>query len=125
MATGVATTLDIDRYDAMTPTVWEEWLKLPIRDTDRAIGTVIGQVRVPTIIVLARYSRMPLKRPKFSSRAIRQRDSGRCQYTCRPLGVNEGNIDHVMPRSRGSLTSWDSSVLAAKDVNISEGRPDT
>ena len=76
MATGVATALDIDRYDAMTPTVWVEWQKLPIRDTDHAIGTVIRQVRVPTIIVLARYSRMPLKRPKFSSRAIRQRDGG-------------------------------------------------
>ncbi|MDA7525682.1 hypothetical protein N8525_00830 [Verrucomicrobiales bacterium] len=83
MATGVATALDIDRYDAMTPTAWEEWQKLPIRDTEHAIGTVIGQVRVPTIIVLARYSRMPLKRPKFSSRAIRQRDGGRCQYTGR------------------------------------------
>ena len=117
MATGVATALNIEGHDAMIPTIWEDWQKLEVRETDNAIGTVCGPVRVPTIIVLARYNRVPLKRPKFSPRAIRERDGGRCQYTGRTLSIDEGNIDHVMPRSRGGLTSWENCVLAAKDVN--------
>ena len=117
MATGVATALDIEGHEAMTPTIWDDWQALPVRDTDNPIGTVHGPVRVPTIIVLARYNRVPLKRPKFNPRAIRDRDGGRCQYTGHPLSIDEGNIDYVMPRSRGGLTSWENCVLAAKDVN--------
>jgi len=33
------------------------------------------------------------------------------------LGPDEGNIDHVMPRSRGGATSWKNCVLASKNVN--------
>lgn len=117
MATDVATALAIEGQDAMTPTTWEDWQTLPVRETDESIGTVHGPVRVPTVIVLARYNRVPVKRPKFSARAIRERDGGRCQYTGRPLTPDQGNIDHVIPRSRGGPTSWENCVLAAKDVN--------
>lgn len=117
MATDVATALDIQGTDSMVPTPWEDWQDLPVRNTDAFIGTVHGSVRVPTVIVLANFNRVPLKRPKFSARAIRERDGGRCQYTGRPLAPEEGNIDHVVPRSRGGATSWDNCVLAAKDVN--------
>jgi 5-methylcytosine-specific restriction endonuclease McrA len=39
------------------------------------------------------------------------------QYTCRKLAPHEGNIDHVVPRSRGGKTSWDNCVLAHKEIN--------
>jgi len=40
-----------------------------------------------------------------------------CQYTGRKLAPHEGNIDHVVPRSRGGRTSWDNCVLAHREVN--------
>ena len=40
-----------------------------------------------------------------------------CQYTGRKLSPKEGNIDHVVPRSRGGQTSWDNCVLAHREVN--------
>jgi len=40
-----------------------------------------------------------------------------CQYTGRKLAPHEGNIDHVVPRSRGGKTSWDNCVLAHKEIN--------
>ena len=58
-----------------------------------------------------------MKRPKFSSRSLWERDGGRCQYTGRRLERDEGNIDHVIPRSRGGDTSWDNCVIADKRVN--------
>jgi 5-methylcytosine-specific restriction endonuclease McrA len=117
MATDVATVLSIEGQDAMSPTLWAEWQDLPVRESDESIGTVHGRIRVPTVIVLANFSRVPRKRPKFSAWVIRQRDGGRCQYTGRELAPNEGNIDHVLPRSRGGHADWENCVLAARDVN--------
>lgn len=117
MATDTATALDIRGEDWMVPTKWEDWRKLPIREGDASIGTAHGPIRVPTVIVVANFARVPKKRPKFNPRNIWVRDGGRCQYTGRSLRPGEGNIDHVLPRSRGGATSWENCVLAAKDIN--------
>jgi 5-methylcytosine-specific restriction endonuclease McrA len=74
-------------------------------------------VRVPTVIVAANYAKVPLRRPCFGTRGIWERDGGVCQYTGRKLSPKEGNIDHVVPRSRGGKTSWDNCVLAHREVN--------
>ena len=117
MATDAATALDIQGDDWMVPTKWEDWKQLPVRDDDFSIGTAHGRIRVPTVIVLANFARVPMKRPKFNSRNLWARDGGRCQYTGRELRPGEGNIDHILPRSRGGDTTWENCVLAATDVN--------
>ena len=117
MAAGTATALDFGNGQEMQPTKCEEWFSLPVRDSDNYVGTVHGPVRVPTVIVLARYDKVPKHRPKLSGRGIWERDGGVCQYTGRKLSRDEGNIDHVVPRSRGGKTSWENCVLADKKVN--------
>ena len=117
MSTDVATGLDIHGQDHMTPTRWSDWVKLPVRDGDCSVGTSSGDVRIPTVVVLANFARVPMKRPKFSLRNLWERDGGRCQYTGRPLAPGEGNIDHVVPRSRGGATSWENCVVADRKVN--------
>ena len=122
MATDTATALDIQGNDCryagqMVPTKWEDWQQLPVRDGDASIGTARGPIRVPTVIVVANFAKVPKKRPKFNSRNIWERDGGRCQYTGRNLRPGEGNIDHVVPRSRGGATDWENCVLASRDVN--------
>ena len=84
---------------------------------DNAVNTPRGPVRVPTVIVAANYAKVPLRRPRFGARGIWERDGGVCQYTGRKLAPKEGNIDHVVPRSRGGKTSWDNCVLAHREVN--------
>lgn len=121
MATDNATALDIQGEDWMVPTRWEDWRQLPIREGDASIGTAHGRIRVPTVIVVANFSRVPKKRPKFNARNVWERDGGRCQYTGKNLRPGEGNIDHVLPRSRGGKTSWENCVLASRDVNSKKG----
>jgi len=116
MATDVVTALDIDGEN-MAPVRWAQWIKLPVRTNDYSVCTPNGPVRIPHVIVLSRFAKVPKRRPKFSARAIWARDAGRCQYTGQSLRPNEGNIDHVLPRSRGGKTSWENCVLASKDVN--------
>ncbi|MFT4548782.1 MAG: 5-methylcytosine-specific restriction endonuclease McrA [Verrucomicrobiales bacterium] len=117
MSTDVATGLDIQGLDYMVPTKWQDWLKLPVRDEDHSIGTANGALRVPTVIVLANFSRVPVARPSLNARNLYARDGGRCQYTGQPLAPGEGNVDHVVPRSRGGDTSWENCVLASRKVN--------
>jgi 5-methylcytosine-specific restriction endonuclease McrA len=117
MAAGTATALDIASGENMAPTKWSEWLDLSVRDADNAVKTVHGPVRVPTVLVLAKYDKVPKRRPKLSGKGIWERDGGVCQYTGKKLSRDEGNIDHIVPRSRGGKTTWDNCVLADKRIN--------
>ena len=117
LASNVATGLAIEREEHIRPVTWEEWICLPIREQDQAVRTVRGPIRVPTVIVAVNYAKVPKKRPKLCARTIRERDGNRCQYTGRLLHPNEGNLDHVVPRSRGGQDAWENLVWAAKDVN--------
>lgn len=117
IASGAATALDVQGDDAIVPVRWDEWLKLPVRECDHSVQTTRGLVRVPTVIVAANYAKVPLRRPGFGARGIWERDGGVCQYTGRKLARHEGNIDHVVPRSRGGQSSWENCVLAHREVN--------
>src|SRR5580658_3042850 len=68
MATNVATALEIDGKEHIRPVQWDEWITLPIRNSDQAVQTVRGQIRVPTVIVAVNYARVPKKRPKLCAR---------------------------------------------------------
>src|SRR5438105_10305622 len=117
MATNVATALEIEGEDYLRPVRWDEWIRLPIREQDNAVQTVRGPIRVPTVIVLANFAKVPKKRPKLCARTIRERDANRCQYTGRVLRPEEGSLDHVVPRSRGGKDAWENLVWSAKEVN--------
>ena len=115
---GAATALDVEMgHGGMRPVCWAEWLTLPVRPGDRALGTVRGPIRAPTVIVCARYDKVPLCRPQFSARAVRLRDGNRCQYTGRLLGPGEGSLDHVLPLSRGGANTFENVVWSDRRVN--------
>ena len=115
--TGAATALDVGGDDISFRCAGRGGSCFPSREHDRAVKTPRGLVRVPTVIVAANYARVPLCRPRFGARGIWERDGGVCQYTGRKLTPKEGNIDHVVPRSRGGRTTWDNCVLAHREVN--------
>ena len=117
MYSDTATGLDIRGEDHMVPLKWNDWVNLPITDSDNFIKTVRGSIKVPKVIVLCNYDRVPRKRPKFSPKAVWERDNGICQYSGQRLTPQEANIDHVIPRSRGGKTDWSNCVLTHKEIN--------
>ncbi len=121
MATNVATALEIDGEHHIRPVTWDEWITLPIRDSDHAVHTVRGAIRVPTVIVAVNFAKVPKKRPKLCAKTIRERDRNRCQYTGKLLRPDEGSLDHVLPRSRGGKDEWGNLVWADKAVNARKG----
>ena len=117
MATDAATGLDIDGAEFIRPVRWAEWRELPAREQDWSVNTVHGPVRVPTVIVALNYARVPMKRPAFNGRNLRERDGNRCQYTGELIKPEDGSIDHIVPRSRGGGNTWENCVWSRKSVN--------
>jgi 5-methylcytosine-specific restriction endonuclease McrA len=117
MYSDVATGLDIQGVDRMVPLKWKDWVNLPVNNNDSYIKTVNQNIKIPKIIILCNFDKVPKKRPRFSVNAIWQRDKGVCQYTGKKLTPKEGNIDHVVPKSKGGKTTWTNCVLSHKKVN--------
>lgn len=116
-----ATGLDIVGEDHMIPYKWDDWVNLPEDNTSEYISTIKQKIKIPKVIVLCRYDKVPIKRPRFSLNGVWVRDRGICQYTGRKLSKNEGNVDHVIPRSKGGKTDWTNCVLSHKDINSRKG----
>ncbi len=96
---------------------WNNWTRLRPKAGGRFVQAVRYRLRVPEVIVLCRYDRLPSATVAFSRRNIYKRDRYTCQYCgCQP-GSNELTIDHVVPRSRGGESNWDNCVLACITCN--------
>ena len=71
------------------------------------IRTVRHAFRIPRIIVLALYDRIPRKQVKFTRRNIFLRDKFTCQYCGDNFPERDLNLDHVVPRDKGGKTTWE------------------
>ena len=73
--------------------------------------------RVPEIIILKEYSGMPRASVAFSRRNLCVRDRYTCQFCSTRLSGQDLTIDHLQPRSRGGMTTWENCVLACVRCN--------
>ena len=88
---------------------------------DEIIHAVRFNIRVPTVVVLRLFDRLPSKEVKFTRQNIYERDNHTCQYCARSLDRQELNLDHVMPRQRGGDTSWENVVCSCIPCNTRKG----
>lgn len=116
LMTDAATALNM-ADGAMIPMQWKDWIKLPVTQHDLVVNTAHAQFKIPKVIILCKFNKVPKKRPAFSAKNIWVRDKSTCAYSGKKLKPNEGNIDHLVPRSKGGLTTWTNCVLAHKDIN--------
>ena len=94
-----------DEAKSMNPVSWDEWMLLSIRPWDLFINSPTRSIRVPTVIIATNFNKMPIKtfKGKPSKDGIWNRDQGICQYTGKKLSKDQSTIDHVIPRSKGSV----------------------
>jgi 5-methylcytosine-specific restriction endonuclease McrA len=88
---------------------------------DFFINTVSVRVRVPEVIILRVFNGFVRNDVRFSRRNIFERDKNTCQYCGRKLPKMELTLDHVIPRARGGIDSWDNLVLACMPCNVRKG----
>jgi 5-methylcytosine-specific restriction endonuclease McrA len=96
---------------------WADWSKLEPRQGEPSIRAVRSDLRVPEVVVLMRYDRLPTSAVTFSRRNVYKRDHYTCQYCGAQPGSEELTIDHVLPRSQGGTSSWENCVLACVACN--------
>ncbi|ADB18649.1 HNH endonuclease [Pirellula staleyi DSM 6068] len=102
---------DYELYD------WVDWAKIPPGEGELYLQSVRSQMRVPEVIALRTFDKLPERNVSFSRRNLFKRDHYTCQYCgCQP-GMHELTIDHVLPRSRGGASSWENCVLACVECN--------
>jgi 5-methylcytosine-specific restriction endonuclease McrA len=100
---------------------FESWQALSVTVHEDAIGTVGGLIRVPRVILLTAFDRVPKRHVRFSRLNIYARDRSICQYCGRRLPRSELNLDHVLPRSRGGSSTWENVVCSCVDCNRKKG----
>ena len=96
---------------------WADWSKLRPRDGEDCIQAVRFKLRVPEVVALSGYDRLPVAHVTFSRRNIFKRDHYTCQYCGAQPGSEELTLDHVVPRSQGGVSSWENCVLACMACN--------
>lgn len=117
LCAGASTALNFEEDGNLEPVKFEKWIKLPVREKDWYIGTPRGQVRVPVVVLLCNFDRIPKKKVKFCRRAVFERDGGRDQYTGEIVPYDKGNLDHVIPKSKGGKRDWNNIVWTSVNTN--------
>ena len=99
------------------------WSELSTAGFD-SVGLVGGLVRIPRVVLLVSFDRVPQRRVRFSRHNIFVRDANTCQYCGRRFPRSEWNLDHVVPRCRGGRTTWENVVCSCIDCNRRKGGGD-
>src|SRR6476646_12061277 len=93
--------------------------------TEEEQGAILHAARVrvpmPSVIRLLEYRRIPHQTRALSRKNIRLRDRNTCQYCGIVLNSGELTLDHVQPRSRGGLSTWENLVACCHSCNRRKG----
>ena len=103
---------------------WQEAIKAVFLDRvdivaeyDQVVHSPTTEIRIPSVVVLRDFIK-PQKRVAFTRFNLFLRDEFCCQY-CGAKG--DLTFDHVVPRARGGVTSWENVVAACSRCNLLKG----
>ena len=92
-----------------------------VEEYDKAIRGTSMIVNVPAVVRLRKAFRRFAKPVKFSRVNIYARDEYRCQYCGTKCSIVQLTYDHVIPRSRGGLSTWENLVACCHPCNRRKG----
>lgn len=103
---------------------WQEAVKAVFLDRvnilseyDKVVRSPGFEMRLPSVVSLKKYI-APARRPAFTRFNVFLRDRFTCQYYG---DRDELTFDHIIPRSRGGVTSWENIVTACAPCNLAKG----
>lgn len=97
---------------------FSEWTDFSQEEPDsESVRTVSLRIRIPKVILLLFFDRLPKKEVKFTRHNIFERDKNTCQYCGRVFERKDLNLDHVVPRDRGGPTTWENIVCSCIPCN--------
>lgn len=102
---------------------FDSWRALPLEGgaTHDRVGTPSGSIRLPRVITLLGFDRVPKRHVRYSRLNIFARDRFTCQYCGESPHRSQLNLDHVIPRSLGGRTTWENVVCSCVECNRRKG----
>ena len=100
---------------------FQSWSELSVAVHEEGLGLVNKTIRIPRVILLVGFDRLPKRQVRFSRFNIYARDQSTCQYCGRRLPRSELNLDHVIPRSRAGRSAWTNVVCCCHRCNLKKG----
>ena len=98
---------------------FEEWFELPVRPYDDFANSPNRRVRIPPVVVCARFDKIFHKKVIFPTKNnIWKRDNYTCAYTGKKLHRDELSVDHIIPKSRGGGNTWTNLITCEKATNV-------
>ena len=100
---------------------FNSWSDISSALHDDTVSLVDRVICVPRVILLVAYDRVPKRQVRFSRFNVFARDNNTCQYCGEKFPRSELNLDHVIPRSRGGLSTWENVVCSCFTCNRVKG----
>jgi 5-methylcytosine-specific restriction endonuclease McrA len=101
---------------------FESWRDFSVEaPEEEMVHTIAFKIRIPRVIVLMLFDRMPRKEVKFTRHNIFERDKNTCQYCGKVFDKRDLNLDHVIPRDKGGSTTWENIVCSCIPCNTRKG----
>jgi 5-methylcytosine-specific restriction endonuclease McrA len=88
-----------------------------VSEYEEVVRSPSTTIRIPSVVVLKDYVK-PQRQVAFTRFNLFLRDEFACQY-CGARG--DLTFDHVVPRARGGITSWENVVAACGRCNLRKG----
>jgi 5-methylcytosine-specific restriction endonuclease McrA len=82
-----------------------------------AVHTPTRTIRLPRVILLTFFDRLPCKELKLTRNNVFERDKNTCQYCAKVMPRDQLNLDHVIPRDFGGKTTWENIVCSCIKCN--------
>lgn len=89
----------------------------PSLDVMDHVRTPRTTIRLPRVILLAYFDRLPSKELKLTRNNVFERDKETCQYCGGVFAREDLNLDHVIPRDQGGKTTWENIVCSCIRCN--------
>jgi 5-methylcytosine-specific restriction endonuclease McrA len=81
------------------------------------VRTPTRAIRLPRVILLTFFDKLPCKELKLTRNNVFERDKNSCQYCAKVLPREQLNLDHVIPRDYGGKTTWENIVCSCIRCN--------
>lgn len=72
---------------------------------------------VPRVVRYLNYDKSYVRRVKFSRRNIITRDNYHCIYCNKKFAIEDLQLEHIIPRSRGGKTTWENTATSCYKCN--------
>ncbi len=106
---------------------WQDAVKAVVLDRvnvvaeyDHKVHSPSFEMALPSVISLKEFVATS-RRPAFTRFNVFLRDHFTCQYCGENFPSPDLTFDHVVPRSRGGLTTWQNVVTACASCNLRKG----